>query len=272
LIDIADESQRLIETSRQLSNKSAELELTTNELRKANDQLRQLDLQKDEFLSQVSHELRTPMTSIRTFAEILLSPEAITDEERKRFVSIIHEESQRLTRLLDEILDMGLLEAGSLEISLSSVEAGSVINAAIDTLDALIRKKQVRIERQLQDLPAWVQANEDRMLQILINLISNSIKYNISAQPAIQVRTESRGDSLLIDITDNGGGVRRGEADKIFEKFSRGHRSNLDHGAGLGLSISRAIARNMGGDLSLEFAADETSFFRLRLAIDPVAK
>ena len=272
LIDIADESQRLIETSRQLSNKSAELELTTNELRKANDQLRQLDLQKDEFLSQVSHELRTPMTSIRTFAEILLSPEAITDEERKRFVSIIHEESQRLTRLLDEILDMGLLEAGSLEISLSSVEAGSVINAAIDTLDALIRKKQVRIERQLQDLPAWVQANEDRMQQIVINLISNSIKYNISAQPAIQVRTESRGDSLLIDITDNGGGVRRGEADKIFEKFSRGHRSNLDHGAGLGLSISRAIARTMGGDLSLEFAADETSFFRLRLAIDPVAK
>jgi hypothetical protein len=269
LIDIADESQRLIETSRQLSNKSAELELTTNELRKANEQLRLLDQQKDEFLSQVSHELRTPMTSIRSFAEILLSPEGVTDEERNRFVSIIYEESQRLTRLLDEILDMGLLEAGSLEISMASVEAGSVINAAIDTLDALIRKKQVRIERQLQDLPAWVQANEDRMQQILINLISNSIKYNTSAQPVIQVRTESTGDSLLIDITDNGGGVRRGEAATIFEKFSRGHRSNLDHGAGLGLSISRAIARTMGGELSLEFAADETSFFRLRLTISP---
>jgi K+-sensing histidine kinase KdpD len=107
------------------------------------------------------------------------------------------------------------------------------------------------------------------MQQILINLISNSIKYNTSAQPVIQVRTESTGDSLLIDITDNGGGVRRGEAATIFEKFSRGHRSNLDHGAGLGLSISRAIARTMGGELSLEFAADETSFFRLRLTISP---
>jgi len=186
--------------------------LTTNELRKANDQLRRLDQQKDDFLSQVSHELRTPMTSIRSFAEILLSPETVTDAERNRFVSIIYEESRRLTRLLNEILDMGLLEAGSLEISISSVEAGSAIDAAIDTLNALIRKKQVRIERQLQDLPAWVQANEARMQQILINLISNSIKYNTSAQPAIQVRTESTGDSLLIDITDNGGGVRRGEA------------------------------------------------------------
>jgi len=103
------------------------------------------------------------------------------------------------------------------------------------------------------------------MQQILINLISNSIKYNTSQQPVISIRSESSGDSLYIDVSDNGGGVKREEAAAIFDKFSRGHRSNLDHGAGLGLSISRAIARNMGGDLTLEFAADETSFFRLRL-------
>ena len=97
LIDIADETQRLMETSRELSDKSAELTMMTNELRNANQQLRQLDLQKDEFLSQVSHELRTPMTSIRSFSEILLSPETVTEEERDRFMTIINEESQRLT-------------------------------------------------------------------------------------------------------------------------------------------------------------------------------
>ena len=103
------------------------------------------------------------------------------------------------------------------------------------------------------------------MQQILINLISNSIKYNTSKQPVILVRSESHGDFLFIDISDNGGGVKREEAGTIFDKFSRGRRSDLDHGAGLGLSISQAIARNMKGDLTLEFAADETSFFRLRL-------
>ena len=266
LIDIADETQRLMETSRELSTKSLELEMMTDELRRANQQLRQLDLQKDEFLSQVSHELRTPMTSIRSFSEILLSPETVTEAERQRFVSIIHEESQRLTRLLDEILDMSRLEAGILDMPLGSVDADGVIEAAVDTLDGLIREKQVDVQRQLDPGPAWVQANEDRMQQILINLISNSIKYNTSAKPRIVVRSHSDGTSLLIDIADNGGGVKREEAATIFDKFSRGHRSNLDHGAGLGLSISRTLARAMGGDLTLEFAADETSFFRLRLA------
>jgi signal transduction histidine kinase len=237
----------------------------TNEMRKANQQLRQLDLRKDEFLSQVSHELRTPMTSIRSFSEILLSPDTVTEQERERFVTIIHEESQRLTRLLDEILDMSRLEAGILDLPLSSVEADNVIDAAINTLDGLIRKKQVRIERQWGGDSIWVRANEDRMQQILINLISNSIKYNPSEQPVIRVQSESSDDFLHIDISDNGGGVKREEAATIFDKFSRGHRSNLDHGAGLGLSISQAIARNMGGDLTLEFAADETSFFRLSL-------
>ncbi len=265
LIDIADETQRLIETSRELSEKSTELTTTTTQLREANDRLRQLDAQKDDFLSQVSHELRTPMTSIRSFSEILLSAEAVTDDERMRFVSIIHEESQRLTRLLDEILDMGRLEAGTLDIPLGNVDAGRVIDAAINSLDGVIRKKQVTIHRQLSDGPIMVKANEDRMQQVLINLLSNAIKYNTAKQPEIHVRSKTAGDSLNIDISDNGGGVRREEAATVFEKFSRGRRSKLDQGAGLGLSISRAIARTMGGDLTLEFAADQTSYFRLRL-------
>jgi signal transduction histidine kinase len=209
------------------------------------------------------------MTAIRSFSEILLSPEAVTDEERNRFITIINEESQRLTRLLNEILDMSRLEAGILDMPLCAVEAGAVIDTAIDTLDGLIRKKQVRVERELNGYPVWVQANEDRMHQILINLISNSIKYNISEDPVILVRSKSKDDVLHIDISDNGGGVKREEAATIFDKFSRGHRSNIDHGAGLGLSISRAIVRSMGGNLTLEFADDETSFFRLRLPRSP---
>ena len=113
LIDIADETQELIETSRQLSEKSAELERAAEQLRSANERLRALDLQKDEFLSQVSHELRTPMTSIRSLSEILRDTDDLDGNNRARFVGIIHDESLRLTRLLDELLDMSRLESGA---------------------------------------------------------------------------------------------------------------------------------------------------------------
>ena len=122
LIDIADETQRLIETSRQLSQKTNELTETATRLREANEQLRNLDLQKDEFLSQVSHELRTPMTSIRSFSEILLSSQHVSEEDERKFIAIIHDATERLTRLLDEILDLGRLESGTSELVLGPVK------------------------------------------------------------------------------------------------------------------------------------------------------
>ncbi len=265
LMDIADETQRLIETSRELSRKSNELTETTHQLREANDRLRQLDARKDDFLSQVSHELRTPMTSIRSFSEILLSDEPVTETERDRFVTVIHEESQRLTRLLNEILDMGQLEAGALDINLESVDAWGVIDASIHSLDGLILKHQVEVKQIKANEPAWIQANEDRIMQVLINLLSNSIKYNTAQTPQIEIRSRLSADSMMIDIVDNGGGLNRDEAATAFEKFIRGRSRHLNQGSGLGLSISRAIARSMGGDLTLEFESDDSSYFRLHL-------
>ncbi len=268
LFNIADESQRFMATSQQFSKKSAELTATTKQLTEANERLQQLDTQKDDFLSQVSHELRTPMTSIRSFSEILLSHEDISEAEKRRFVSIIHEESQRLTRLLNEILDMSRLESGSVEMPLESVNATLIVQAAIDTLDGVIRERNVNIHTVSEEAPARVWANADRMQQILINLLSNAIKYNNAERPVIEVSSRTSTGYLLIDIADNGGGVKREEAGIIFEKFTRGRRSKLDQGAGLGLSISRAIARTMGGDLTLEFSDDGTSYFRLRIPLE----
>ena len=143
LMDIADETQRLIETSRQLSDKSAELTRTATQLRAANEQLRTLDAQKDEFLSQVSHELRTPMTSIRSFSEILLSDEEVSADDRHRFIAIVHDESERLTRLLDEILDIGRLEAGILKVPMTPIAADAVIDAALGAVSGLLRQLDV---------------------------------------------------------------------------------------------------------------------------------
>ena len=271
LFDIADETQRLIETSRQLAQKTVELERAAEQLREANRQLRALDTQKDAFLSQVSHELRTPMTSIRSFSEILLGDEAITEAEPQRFVGIIHDEALRLTRLLDEILDISRLEAGIADLPLAAVNPEATITAALDSVDGVARQSGVAIRRQPVPDGVTIDANEDRLRQVLINLLSNAVKYNPAADPVIELRPHVAGDGLAIDVIDNGGGVPREEAARIFERFARGSRAGQQHGAGLGLPISRAIMRSMGGDLTVEFAPDGTSFFRLRAALRPQA-
>ena len=265
LIDIADEAQQLIETSRQLSEKSAELERAAQQLRAANERLRALDAQKDDFLNQVSHELRTPMTSVRSMAEILKEETEISPEERARFVSIIHNESVRLTRLLDELLDINRLEAGTLNLSVEPIEANASVASALDAAAGLTRSGGVAVTFDALPTPIYVSANPDRLRQVLINILSNAVKYNPSETPEIHVRAQRNGGNVLIDVIDNGGGVSREDASMIFEKFARGSRSDRDQGAGLGLAISRAIMRKMGGDLTLEFVSESISYFRLSL-------
>lgn len=265
LIDIADESQRLIETSRQLSQKTDELERAAHQLREANDRLRTLDAQKDDFLTQVSHELRTPMTSVRSFSEILLENDQISEEERRRFALIIQDESLRLTRLLDEILDISRLEAGTLDFPVEPTDASNAITSAVDTISSLVHERGIRVQAEPFPEGVLVRANPDRLRQVLINLLSNAINYNRADDPTIRILPAANGRMVTIDVTDNGGGVSRDDAVKVFEKFTRGVRAGNEAGAGLGLPISRAIMRTMGGDLTVEFRPDGSSFFRLNL-------
>jgi signal transduction histidine kinase len=267
LIDIADETQRLIETSRQLSEKTAELERTASQLREVNERLRTLDAQKDEFLSQVSHELRTPMTSIRSFSEILLGEGEVSGSQRQRFMKIIHDESLRLTRLLDEILDISRLEAGHIHIEIAPISPGKVIEAALDTVSGLLNTSNVAVHLDPVPADVQVQANADRLQQALLNLLSNAVKYNASPAPEIRVRPGRKGRWLTIDIIDNGGGILRQDAAAVFEKFYRGRHAGDGHGAGLGLTISRTIMRTMGGDLTVEFTDDDSSYFRMWLQV-----
>ena len=270
LIDIADETQQMLETAHQLAEKSAELERTAVQLRAANERLRALDAQKDEFLGQLSHELRTPMTSIRSFSEILMDEEDVTDAERRRFVSIINEESQRLTRLLDELLDISRLEGGTLELQLETIEVPEALGKALDAVAGMTRDAGVTVTVESGRAGLRVRANPDRLRQVLINLVSNAVKYNAAPQPEARLCVAENGPTVSIDVVDNGGGVTPAEAAIIFEKFARGDRASRSSGAGLGLPISRAIMRAMDGDLTVEFAPDGTSFFRLQMPrVDP---
>lgn len=268
MMQMADETQQVIEYSQQLEKTSAELRSTAQQLEDANAQLRELDSQKDEFLSQVSHEVRTPMTSIRSFSEILLDADDIDEKQRQHFVGTIHQESLRLTKLLDEILDLSALERGERTWENVPVDAEAALDRALTVCEALLRQRGVKVELGERAPPTMVEGDADRLCQVFINLISNAVKYNDSDAPVIRVTSSVKGGSYVADIADNGPGIAKGERKLIFEKFARGQRGAADQsGAGLGLAISRQIVTRMNGSLDLVQGSLPGACFRVRLAV-----
>ncbi|MEM9012316.1 MAG: ATP-binding protein [Pseudomonadota bacterium] len=261
LMKIADETAQIVGYSRELEEKSAELEATAAQLRRANAQLKELGEQKDAFLSQVSHELRTPMTSIRSFAEILRSGNGIDAAEARRFASIIHEESLRLTRLLDEILDLAVLEQGGVPLRRERVALDQVLDRALASTEGITAAIGMDVERRASADIA-VATDEDRLAQVFINLISNAAKYG-GAAPHLAIEVSNGGEMVHVDFTDNGPGIPEHQRERIFEKFARASAATLAGSAGLGLPISRQIMRNLGGDLILRARAAAGASFRV---------
>ena len=268
VMQMADETQQVIEYSQQLEKTSAELRSTAQQLEDANAQLRVLDTQKDDFLSQVSHEVRTPMTSIRSFSEILLDKGELDEEQRHRFVSTIHQESLRLTRLLDEILDLSALERGERTWENVPTDAEAALERALSVCDALLRQRGMRVEFGSRARATMVDGDGDRLCQVFINIISNAVKYNDAESPILRVTSSTRAGFYVVEIADNGPGIGKAERGLIFEKFSRGQHGSADQsGAGLGLAISRQIVARMNGSLDLVAGPLPGACFRVRLAV-----
>src|SRR5690606_14572234 len=183
-------TQQMIEYSHALEVKSQELHSTAQQLKAANALLHDLHRQKDDFLSQVSHEVRTPMTSIRSFAEILLTVDDLTTAQRERFVTTIHNESVRLTRLLDDILDLSALEQGERGWENAPVDAEGALEQALMVCEGLARMRGVTLEDGPRAGGAIVLADAGRLSQVFINIISNAISYNDSDDPRVNISSQ----------------------------------------------------------------------------------
>ncbi len=266
VFEMAGETRQAIEYSQELERTSEELRSTAAQLESANLKLRELDTQKDEFLSQVSHEVRTPMASIRSFSEILLEDD-LSDTQRRRFVSTIHQESLRLTKLLDEILDLSALERGERPWDNVRLDAEAALDRAVEVCTPLAQRRNMQIVVGARAGRAMVEGDADRLCQVLINLIVNAIKYNDSDSPMVEVRTALDADNFVVEVADNGPGIAAQEAEAIFDMFTRGERGRSDAapGAGLGLAISRQIIARMSGALELVPGRSRGACFRITL-------
>ncbi len=248
LLAVADESAQLLEYSSQLEMKSAELSRTARQLREANTKLTLVSEQKDSFLSQVSHELRTPMTSIRAFSEIMRDTEGLSAEEQTRYAAIIHDEALRLTRLLDDLLDLSVLENGQVNLNMGEGTLRSILDRAVSSALAG-SNKDLTVRRSRASERFALHTDLDRLGQVFINLISNAQKYCDADEPVLTISAHDVGGRLVIDFIDNGGGIPAEAQSLVFEKFARVGADKAG-GAGLGLAICREIMQRLGGEIT----------------------
>ncbi len=269
IMKIIDETSQVIEYSHRLEEKSHELEVTTAELRAANESLKELDRLKDEFVSTVTHELRTPLTSIRSFSEILRDNPFLELDERQKFLEIIVKESERLTRLINQVLYLAKIESGDVEWAQECVNLNELIAEAQDTLSQLFRENSINLGDIIPPEPVFVMADRDRFVQVVINLLSNAVKFCEPEKGSVTIRLSTRSGKARVEVVDNGPGIPHDEQERIFEKFHqlKGFYDEKPKGSGLGLTICHRILKHYGGEIWVESQPGDGANFIFELDV-----
>ncbi len=253
LMRMLDETSQVIEYSRQLEQKSAELERATAALRAANEQLRELDRMKDDFLSTITHELRTPLTSIRAFSEILFDHPDIDMDQRQEFLGLIIKESERLTRLINEVLDFAKIEAGQVDWSIEAIDLAEIVSQAAASTSQLFREKGVVLKLSVNPQGPRVLGDYDRLMQVVVNLLSNAVKFTPEdGRVDVSIRPVTGG--MRVEVKDTGPGIAPKDCEVIFERFRQvgSPATGKPKGTGLGLAICRRIIGHLGGRIWVE--------------------
>ncbi len=259
VLDILRETQELKELNLELKQKSKELKKASDKLLRLNETLKLNDLLKDEFISTVTHEMKTPITSIRAFSELLMD-EDLPLQDRHRFLDIIVQETNRMSRLIDQVLDLERFDSGRQELQLEKANMAILILEAADSIAQVIREKGLEFQIQLDIEGLQLLVDEDRIKQVVLNLLSNASKF---AKSKIVLRAYLEGKNLMVEVADDGRGVPAEEIPFIFEKFfqAKNQTSKKPIGSGLGLAISKKIVEYHGGQISVNNKGGMTCFF-----------
>ena len=237
-----------------------------SQLRAANAQLQSLDRLKDDFMSSVTHELRTPLTSIRALAEMMADDPDMPAPQRAQFLAIVSAETERLSRLVNQVLDMAKIESGQAQWSVAEVDLRALMTQAVQTTAAMFRERGASVVLDVPDSVPALHLDADRLTQVLLNLLSNAAKFLPSEGGRVELRLRVAPAGLRVEIHDNGSGVAPEQRALIFEKFRQGGMAaNRPQGTGLGLPISRQIIEHFGGRLWLDSAPGSGACFVFEL-------
>lgn len=238
-----DEVMEMLDETRIAIAHSQELEKATTELKRANERLTELDKLKDDFISTVTHELKTPLTSVRSLTEILHDNPALSLKQRNSFLGIIVKETERLSRLITQVLDFQKIEAGIANWDFTTIDLAEVITDALAASAQLIRDNRIHLDQDLTPHTKLIRGDRDRLMQVMMNLISNAIKFCDQKDGKIKIKLTLEKDHVRVDVEDNGIGIHKKEQEIIFEKFrqAKSESKGRPAGTGLGLTITKQI-------------------------------
>ncbi len=243
----------------------------TQDLVTANEKLQELDRLKSAFVSIVSHELRTPMTSIKGYVENML--DGLTGgltEKQSYYLSRVKFNIERLTRMINDLLDLSRIEAGRVEIVLTHILVADLLAETTETLQSVADTKGVALRGQFQGDPWAMQVDRDKLHQILTNLIQNGIKFTPKGGE-VRLDASLRNDGFVqFCVADTGCGIARHELSKVFERFYRGESVQAEQrGAGLGLAITKSLVELHGGQIWVESTLGQGSRFFFTIPMVP---
>jgi signal transduction histidine kinase len=244
----------------------AEAEFAQRLLAEQNERLRETDRLKDEFVALISHDLRTPLTSIMGYLELTMDDETLGAEPRS-YLEVVQRNSERLLRLVNDLLFVARLEAGELDLHATELDLGGCVRQAVEEARPRAAAKGIELGCQVQSVPE-LYADRGRMFQLLDNLITNAIKFTPEGG-RVEVRLLQRDSRLRLEVSDTGIGIAREELGRLFERFFRASTATERHipGTGLGLYIAGAIVAAHGGEIDVESAPGEGTRFCVELPL-----
>jgi len=248
--------------NKKVNDATKQLIAKTKELEESNKRLKELDKLKSEFVSIVSHELRTPLTGIIGFAKTLLKVK-VSDEQREKYLKIIESEGNRLATLIEEFLDISKIESGNIELQIENLDVRDIIKETLSSIEMTNAKK---VELKLSQNSMLVRADKNKIKQVITNILNNALQYTKQGQKIV-VSAYVDSNYITVSIKDEGPGISKEDAGRIFEKFYRGKDDivSKNRGSGLGLAIAKGIIDMHKGKIWVESEPGKGSDFKFSL-------
>jgi Na+/proline symporter/nitrogen-specific signal transduction histidine kinase len=269
IVNILTQTQEIVKYSKALEQKSYELEKTTKQLQTANEQLQELDSLKADFITTVTHELRTPITSIKAMSSIIRDYPNITDDKKQEYISIVVNECDRVSRLINQVLDLEKLPSLHEQIAKEKINLVEIIEQAIHNFNHDFSSKNIVCQYITNYDELNILGNKDKLIQVFTNLLSNAIKFCDPQEGVIKVTLFTTQNNAIIKISDNGAGIASDKQAMIFERFTQLNDRHFGKpsGSGLGLFITKKIVELHQGELSVESKEGEGATFVVKMEI-----